>query len=147
MSCVACDQVTKELASRALRDRPTVSYLGDTVRLSYAENPGAFLSFGAEFPSWLRACLFGGLTVLTIALLMTGVVRVPSATFSQLLAVGLIIAGGIGNLVDRLQFGFVRDFLNVGVGQLRTGIFNVADAAVMAGVAVLCVISLRKPTS
>ena len=49
----------------------------------------------------------------------------------------LLIAGGLGNLIDRLVYGYVTDFLNVGIGSLRTGIFNVADMAIMLGVGLL----------
>ncbi len=56
----------------------------------------------------------------------------------QMLAVALLLAGGIGNLLDRVfHGGLVIDFLNMGIGPLRTGIFNVADMAIMAGFALL----------
>jgi signal peptidase II len=52
----------------------------------------------------------------------------------QTVAIALICGGGIGNLIDRVRFdGLVTDFLNVGAGPLRTGIFNVADMALMLG--------------
>ena len=57
---------------------------------------------------------------------------------AQHFAVVLLLAGGIGNLIDRLfHNGLVIDFLNVGIGPVRTGIFNVADMAIMAGFAIL----------
>jgi signal peptidase II len=50
-------------------------------------------------------------------------------------SIALIVGGGVSNLIDRLRYGgYVVDFLNVGIGPLRTGIFNVADMAIMAGV-------------
>jgi len=50
-------------------------------------------------------------------------------------SVALIVGGGVSNLIDRVRYGgYVVDFLNVGIGPLRTGIFNVADMAIMAGV-------------
>ena len=49
-------------------------------------------------------------------------------------ALSLVCGGGLGNLIDRIRFdGHVTDFLNVGVGSVRTGIFNVADMALMVG--------------
>lgn len=57
----------------------------------------------------------------------------------QVVALSLICGGGIGNVLDRwICGGYVRDFLNLGIGPVRTGIFNVADAAMMAG----CVLAL-----
>jgi signal peptidase II len=58
----------------------------------------------------------------------------PSAIF----AYALVFAGGVGNLIDRLMYdGFVIDFINIGVGSLRTGIFNVADVAVTLGLLII----------
>jgi signal peptidase II len=51
----------------------------------------------------------------------------------QILALSLICAGGVGNLIDRWTLGYSTDFLNLGIGPIRTGIFNVADVALMAG--------------
>jgi signal peptidase II len=59
----------------------------------------------------------------------------------------LVCAGGIGNLIDRFSWGYVRDFLNVGLGPIRTGIFNVADAAMMAGCFLVLFISWTRPAS
>jgi signal peptidase II len=56
-----------------------------------------------------------------------------------LIGVGLFVAGGMSNWIDRVARGSVVDFRNVGVGSLRTGIFNVADMAIMIGIAILAV--------
>ena len=66
--------------------------------------------------------------------------------FSRLGQAGLLLflAGGTSNLIDRVTLGRVIDFLNVGIGQLRTGIFNVADMAIVAGVVILIVEGVRK---
>jgi signal peptidase II len=62
------------------------------------------------------------------------------------LAVSLVFAGGVGNLIDRIiHNGFVVDFINIGIGPIRTGIFNVADVAVMGGSILLCLAALGKP--
>jgi competence protein ComEC len=138
LGCVGCDQVTKSLAKGYLQNHPTVSMLGDTFRLQYAENPGAFLSLGASLPHEWRAVLFivGGTLLVGAAALYAFL----SARVGRLgvVALSLICAGGIGNLADRIRYdGRVVDFLNLGVGPVRTGIFNVADMALMLGVALL----------
>jgi len=142
-SCVGCDQVTKVIARRVLTSSAPVSYFGDTLRLTYAENPGGFMSVGADASPWLRSWTFGGLTALMVVVLVVAAVRSRSPGRAHVIALALVIAGGIGNLIDRAAYGAVRDFLNVGVGELRTGIFNVADMAVMTGVLRLCLGSLR----
>ena len=67
---------------------------------------------------------------------------------ATLIALALYIGGGLGNLIDRLfNNGVVVDFMNVGVGSLRTGIFNVADMAIMAAVAILLITQFPKQFS
>jgi signal peptidase II len=66
VSCVGCDQATKRLAIEVLRDRPAQSFLGDTVRLQYAENPGAFLGLGGSLPKTLRHASITGLNLVLV---------------------------------------------------------------------------------
>jgi signal peptidase II len=102
--------------------------------LSYAENTGGFLSVGETLPAWLRTVLF---TVATGVFLVLLVVAAWRSRWQQwrTVAISLFVAGGFSNWVDRLLDGKVVDFLNVGIGGVRTGIFNVADVAIMVGVA------------
>ena len=139
---IGCDQVTKHIASTTLADVPSRSFLADTIRLDYAENPGAFLSLGAEWPAPVRTAVFGvSNAVLLVALAILAVRR--RWPKRALLGAALFIAGGVSNLVDRIAYGMVIDFMNVGVGSLRTGIFNVADMAIMLGAGVLVVEGYR----
>jgi signal peptidase II len=133
MATVGCDRITKHLASVALDGELPRSYVSGVVRLEYAENTGAFLSIGASLPESTRTLLleFGvGLLLLTIAV----VAFKYQLRGRALLGVTLIWAGGASNLFDRIVRGSVVDFINVGVGGLRTGIFNVADVAIFLGV-------------
>jgi len=138
IACVGCDQTTKVLARAHLQGHRTASFFDDTLRLQYAENPGAFLSLGESLPQRWRTAVFtvGAGAVLTAILLYA--VLAAAAGPAQIIALSLIGGGGIGNLVDRVRNdGCVTDFLNIGIGPLRTGIFNVADVALMAGIALL----------
>lgn len=134
ISCVGCDQATKSIAVSHLPATETFSYLGDTLRLQLSYNRGAFLSMGHSLPDNLRHSLF---TVGTFCILLGSLIFVllsKSGSFSMVLAISLFVAGGVGNLIDRiLHDGTVVDFLNVGIGSLRTGIFNIADVAIMVG--------------
>jgi len=135
--CVSCDQATKSVATTELAGQLPISLLGDTVRLSYAENPGEFLSIGAGLPDWIRVWVFGALAIAAVVALFAVAIRNRSIDRLQLVAVSLLIAGGVGNIIDRVMYGVVRDFLNVGVGSFRTGVFNVADVAITVASAVL----------
>ena len=138
-----CDRVTKQLAMTALAGGPAQSYLGDTIRLDYHENPGGFLSVGSGWTPRTRIVVF---QLANGAFLTGALFMVFRYKWSRLAAVGLMlfVAGGLSNLVDRVAIGTVIDFLNIGIGPWRTGIFNVADVAVMAG-AVLLVVDHRRP--
>ena len=143
-SCVGCDQVTKDIARQSLAGHGKVSLLGDTLRLTYTENPGAFLSLGAHIPDHYRYLVFTCLVGLFLAGLFIYLLKSRQLNNSTAFALSLTLGGGIGNLIDRiLHHGRVIDFLNLGVGSLRTGIFNVADIAITVGVGWLAWLSLR----
>ena len=133
---IGCDRVTKHVAATMLSEAPSRSFLADTFRLEYTENDGAFLGLGADWPLAVRTAVFGvGSGLLLIGLVVLAMqARWPRPA---LLGVALFVAGGASNLVDRIAYGTVIDFMNVGIGSLRTGIFNVADMAIMVGTAIL----------
>lgn len=71
---IACDRVTKHVAATTLSDAPARSFLGDTFRLDYVENTGAFLGLGADWPLAVRTAFFGvGTGLLLLALLVVAV--------------------------------------------------------------------------
>lgn len=131
-----CDRVTKHYAITTLAGAPDQSLFADAVRLEYHENPGAFLALGATWRPEVRAAAFqigNG-----VFLLATAVVALRFQwSRPAICGLALFLAGGVSNLIDRIALGSVIDFLNVGIGPLRTGIFNVADLAIMAGIALL----------
>ena len=133
---IGCDRVTKHVAATTLAEAPSRSFLADTLRLEYAETTGAFLGLGADWPLAVRTAVFGaGNAVLLVALAVIAVRgRWPRRA---LLGVALFVAGGASNLLDRIAYGMVIDFMSVGIGPLRTGIFNVADMAIMLGAGIL----------
>jgi signal peptidase II len=139
---VGCDRVTKHVASVALAGGGVHSYLADTIRLEYVENTGGFLGLGADWPDAWRTTLF---TIVTgVILSAMAVVAARSRRHVWLLTgVCLVLAGGASNWIDRVVRGSVVDFMNVGIGPLRTGVFNVADMAIMLGAAVLLLTRLR----
>src|SRR5947208_1665769 len=78
-----------------------ISLLGDTIRLSYAENPGGFLSLGADLPGWIRSWAFGVLALVAVLAVLIVAIRHHSLDRLQAIAVSLLIAGGVGNIIDR----------------------------------------------
>jgi signal peptidase II len=139
---IGCDRATKHWASTRLAGAESQSFLADTFRLEYAENTGAFLSLGSTLPDLLRT---GLLTYgVAVGLIVVAIVAVKKRwTGAPLAGAALIWAGGVSNLVDRAVRGSVVDFMNVGLGSLRTGIFNVADIAILAGAVLIAFSDVR----
>lgn len=135
-SIVGCDRVTKHIAAEMLAGAPAKSYWLDTVRLTYAENPGSFLSLGAGLPHFVRFGVFVVAAGLMLVFIAAYAIRHRWAG-AELYGSALMIAGGTSNLIDRIVDGRVVDFLNVGLGPVRTGIFNLADAALTTGLLIL----------
>jgi signal peptidase II len=136
VTTIGCDRVTKRIAVETLAGGPERSFLADTVRLVYAENTGGFLSLGADLPKRVRTGVFTVATGVMLIAFVTAGIQSRWDVWS-VLGLTLLAAGGASNWADRVVHGRVVDFLNVGIGSLRTGIFNVADIAIMAGVVML----------
>ena len=135
---VGCDQVTKSAARTYLADAPTISLYDDLFRFYYTENSGAFLGLGANLPDVVRVWGLVGFTGVALLGMLLYILLNRDLKPAELLGWSLVIGGGFGNLIDRALYqGWVVDFMNVGVGRLRTGIFNVADVAIMVGLGVV----------
>ena len=141
---IGCDQATKRFAARELQGAPGHSYLSDMVRIQYTENPGAFLSLGATLPAWARTAIFSFGSALLLGFCAYSAIRNQWPTLARI-GLCLIFGGGVSNLIDRVLRGSVIDFMNVGIGSLRTGIFNVADMALMLGVALVLITGRQPP--
>ena len=138
LGMVGCDQASKEVAQSRLQGEPKVELLGGVVTMAYAENPGAFLGLGDELPDGARVALLVVANLGILAALGWWAFRRRQEVLVRVAAT-LVIAGGVGNLIDRVlrEGGRVVDFMVVGVGPVKTGVFNVADVAVMIGVGLL----------
>lgn len=141
LSLISWDKVAKDLAKAHLRDKPAQSYLGDTFRLEYVENTGAAMSMADDLSPRASFWLLSVLPLAVLIGLFAYVIRhIQEIRTSRMIGLCLIFAGGIGNIMDRLVFDrHVTDFMNIGVRNLRTGIFNFADLWITAGVVSLLV--------
>lgn len=135
---IGIDQGTKWYASEYLPKFEMTSYWNDMLRIGYTENTGAFLGLGSGMSDsakfWVFVCAVGFI----LSALFIYILKTRTHTVYGLSSLILIFSGGISNFYDRaLNNGAVIDFLNLGIGSLRTGIFNVADMAIMLGVFML----------
>jgi len=143
--CVGCDQSTKYIAKHFLEGRQTLSYRGDIFRLIYTENTGAFLGLGAGMPEKLRFVLLVIMACILLIGFLIIVIRSKKLNSLAVSSSALIIGGGLGNMIDRItNNGAVIDFMNIGIGPFRTGIFNVADMAIMTGALMFAIFYAKK---
>lgn len=146
LALVSWDRATKDLAKEHLMNRAPISLLHDTFRLEYVENTGAAMSLGDDLPAKTSFWLLGILPLALLSAMFFYTIR-KSKDMSPLkmFSFSLIIAGGLGNIIDRLLFDrHVTDFMNIGINNIRTGIFNFADVFITTGV--ICLLLLYKNT-
>ena len=130
----AADQMTKAVVAANLAVGERVAVIGDLLQIWHARNSGAAFSL-------FRGELWLFLTVTAAALVMIAYFHVSLRGRGLWLqaVLGMILAGALGNLTDRLRQGEVVDFVSVGIGDLRWPTFNVADSAVVVGILILVV--------
>lgn len=149
---VVLDQITKIIAIKTLMGQPMVPFPrswapNDLFRFQFATNTGAFLSLFSNLPDAVRAWILIGFN--SVILVVVGSFLFAKRTLHPgvMVALSMVLAGGIGNLIDRMfREGKVVDFMNIGIGgggwSLRSGIFNVADLAIVGGLVVLMALEL-----
>jgi signal peptidase II len=129
---LALDQATKALASARLVPGEPLPVLGQFLRLTLVHNTGA--AFGLFPGSRLPFILISALAIAVVLYLFA---RDAYRSLVNRVLLGCILGGALGNLVDRVRWGRVVDFIDVGVGAVRWPVFNVADSAVTLGVILL----------
>jgi len=142
--CTGFDQVTKDVVRERLAASPPVSLLNDTIRIQYMENPGAILGLGSSLPSDVRFMLLVVFAGSLLIMILIYAVKTHELSLMQFVSLSLFAAGGTGNFLDRLfNNGAAIDFMNIGIGSIRTGVFNVADVLIIAGASLFILSSIR----
>ncbi len=131
---VIFDQITKAVILNAMPLYHSVPVIPGFFSLTHIHNPGAAFGFLANQSSSIRNFLFLFISLLAICLIFYFYKNTPKT--HPLLSTGfaMIFGGAIGNLIDRIRFGKVVDFLDFYIGNLHWPAFNVADSAVTVGI-------------
>jgi signal peptidase II len=145
LATLGLDQASKALVMQRLpygQPQPLLPH----VWLTYVQNPGAAFSLLDGFSPAVRVPFFALASLAALAVVAWAWKSLPGRDRLSELALGLIAGGALGNLLDRLRFTRVIDFIEVGVRGVYTWpVFNVADSAVCAGVGLLLLKALRAP--
>ena len=140
---VLADCTTKQVAAERLEpEHVPHEVLGDVVRFTLAYNPGASFSVSlGEHSRWILAALAFGV----LGVLMVQYRRAAAHDRMLALALGFVVAGACGNLLDRLRRPRgVVDFIDIGIGDVRFWTFNLADVAVFCGAVLLAHLLIRR---
>jgi len=134
---IILDYWTKVLATESLTLYRPVELTG-WLNMTLAHNYGAAFSFLSDAGGWQR-WLFTGLSSVVTLVLIVWMLRLPVSEKLTGAALGLIIGGAVGNLIDRIRFGYVVDFIDVYYQDWHWPAFNVADSAISCGVILLLI--------
>jgi signal peptidase II len=129
---VVADQTVKGVVTSVMRVGRPIDFLGSVVRFTRTANTGAAFSIFRGHGNLF--IVVSAIAAVLIAVFSREIAKMR--TWEQA-AFGLIMGGALGNLIDRVRFGAVVDFIDIGVGGARWPSFNVADSAISIGVAIL----------
>lgn len=141
---IALDLWTKHLALANLEFHRPVEFIAGFWNWTLTYNYGAAFSFLSDASGWQR-WFFAALAVLISAVLAVLLFRTRRDDWQQAIPYALIIGGALGNLVDRIRYGYVVDFIDWYVGEHHWPAFNIADSAIVCGAIALALFGWRNP--
>ena len=130
---IVLDQITKAAIVAKFVIHESYAIIDGFFNIVYVMNPGAAFGFLANMSATFRYIFFIGITVVVILLIIYYIVKSKSQNMLMVISLTLIFAGAVGNLIDRIRFGAVVDFLDVYIGTAHWPAFNVADSAISLG--------------
>jgi len=136
---IVVDQLTKLSIMQNMRLHESIPIIPNLFSLTYIRNPGAAFGLLAGSSNAFRMLFFGITSLFALGLLGTILVRLPASDWTGQLSIAAILGGAIGNLIDRLRYGEVIDFLDVYIDTYHWPAFNVADSAISVGVVFLII--------
>lgn len=139
VTVILLDQATKYWITQSMRLHESIPLIPNLFSFTYIRNPGAAFGLLAGSSNAFRTVFFGVTSLFALALLGTILVRLPERDWIGQVSIAGILGGAIGNLIDRLRFGEVIDFLDVYVESYHWPAFNVADSAISVGVVCLII--------
>ncbi|MGC9314633.1 MAG: signal peptidase II [bacterium] len=129
---VALDQISKYIVMQNLRLYEGIPVFGHYFRISYVLNPGG--AFSTSFGGAKFYIIVGSIAT---AMVILYIIFSKERNRAMQLSLFAILSGAIGNLIDRIRFGQVVDWIDVGIGSTRWPTFNIADSAIVIGLIIL----------
>lgn len=133
---IALDQITKVLVLRYMPLYRSIPVIDGFFNLTHVHNPGGAFGFLAGSDPGLRSAVFLVVSILAVGLVLWFFYNTPSSHPMLSIAFAMIFGGAVGNLIDRIRFGKVVDFLDFHIGGLHWPAFNIADSAITVGIGI-----------
>jgi signal peptidase II len=130
---IVLDQITKAAIVKNFLIHESHAVINGFFNLVYVMNPGAAFGFLANMSETFRYVFFIGITVVIMLCIIYYIVKSKQQNMLMVISLTLIFGGAVGNLIDRIRFGAVVDFLDVYIGTAHWPAFNVADSAISVG--------------
>ena len=127
------DQLTKYWIDSSMVLHDSIPVLNGFFNITYVRNPGAAFGFLADASPAFRYAFFLAVNIIAIALILSYIRKAGKKESRMILSLSLIMAGAVGNLIDRVRFGEVVDFLDFYIGSIHWPAFNVADSSITVG--------------
>jgi signal peptidase II len=141
---IGLDRVTKIYVREHIHISDNIFVIKNFFTILHAENTGAFLSLGDSLQNPWKFILLSLLPLLALTFGIFYVMLKPSIGKLTTIGIVLVIAGGAGNLYDRMLYGSVTDFMHMNFKIFQTGVFNVADVSIMIGMGLILLESWQK---
>jgi signal peptidase II len=128
-----CDRISKIVVRQTIDHNEQITFLNDHLTLMKVENSGAFLSLGNSMSHPLRFIFLSIIPLLVLGYGLFFLLTHKHVSKVTLTGICFVLGGGLGNVFDRIVYGSVTDFLHIDFGIFQTGVFNLADVSIMAG--------------
>lgn len=139
-----CDQLSKHIVRNTIDMHEEIPLVKGHLTLTKVENTGAFLSLGHAMPRQMKTVLLALLPLLALVIAVLYLVLNDRITYLRAAGICFLVGGGLGNILDRLFYGSVTDFLHLRYGSFQTGIFNLADVSIVIGLLLILFTSYTK---
>jgi signal peptidase II len=140
------DQITKIYVMSHMSLRDSITVIDGFFNITYIRNPGAAFGFLADSSPAFRSIFFVGVAVMAIIMILYLIKKISDEKLLLTFCLSLILGGAVGNLVDRVRFGEVVDFLDFYLFSYHWPAFNVADSAIAVGAIILVLEMVKKKT-
>jgi signal peptidase II len=141
------DQWTKHLVHSSMMGEKVVPLLGSVLELQYSLNSGFAFGLLQKAPSTMQDLFFIGVPIFALILIVLIFIKLQDNQMLTSVALTTILGGAVGNLIDRLHYGFVIDFLRIHFGPIALPQFNLADVAIVVGVLLMFISTLSQDRS